>query len=160
MILSIDCGTQSTRAILFSFDGEEVDKVQIFYEPYFSSKPGWAEQKAEVYWDSLCKATTTLKKKSPDNFKKIKGVGISTIRNTMVNVDESGKVLRPAILWLDHRTAEDVYRPNFVLKLIFKAIGKTEILKKWNAKGHVTGLDKMNLIFGKKPINIYRSPDF
>ncbi len=135
MILSIDCGTQSTRAILFSIDGEEVDKVQIFYEPYFSIKPGWAEQDAEIYWDSLCKATNQLKKNNPENFDKIKGVGVSTIRNTLVNVDNKGNILRPSILWLDHRTAEDIYRPNIALKMIFKVIGKSETLKKMERKG-------------------------
>ena len=61
MILSIDCGTQSIRAILFSLKGDIIDKEQIFYDPYFSKKAGWAEQKAEVYWDGLCEATNILK---------------------------------------------------------------------------------------------------
>jgi len=135
MILSIDCGTQSTRAILFSLEGEVIDKVQIFYEPYFSSKPGWAEQNAELYWDSLCRATNDLKKKNPENFARINGVGVTTLRSTMVNVDESGKVLRPSLTWLDQRTAENVYQPNFALKTVFKVIGISETLKKMERKG-------------------------
>ncbi len=135
MILSIDCGTQSTRAILFSLKGEEVDKVQVFYEPYFSKKPGWAEQDAELYWESLCEATIDLKKRNPKNFKKIKGIGVSTIRNTLVNVDKTGKVLRPSLTWLDQRIAENVYKPNFFVRSVFNIIGMSETLHKMERKG-------------------------
>ena len=78
LILSIDCGTQSIRAILFSLKGDIIDKEQLFYEPYFSPKAGWAEQNAEIYWDGLCKVSNTLKKRSPENFKNINGVGVTT----------------------------------------------------------------------------------
>jgi sugar (pentulose or hexulose) kinase len=43
-ILSIDCGTQSLRAILFSLKGEVLGMEKIFFEPYVSPHPGWAEQ--------------------------------------------------------------------------------------------------------------------
>lgn len=135
MILSIDCGTQSIRAILFSLDGEEVGKVQVHYDAYFSRKPGWAEQNADIYWQSLCNATKLLKKESPENFKKIKAVGVSTIRNTMVNMDRDGKVLRPCLTWLDQRAADNVFKPNFVLKTLFKIIGIRETLHKMERKG-------------------------
>ncbi len=136
MILSIDCGTQSTRAILFSLKGDIIDKAQIFYTPYTSKKPGWAEQNATIYWKSLCKATNTLKKRSPEDFKKIKGVGVTTLRNTLVNVDKDGKILRPSLTWLDQRTAESEYQPNFALKSLFKIMGIHTTLKKMERKGH------------------------
>ncbi len=130
MILSIDCGTQSIRAILFSFKGEMIDKEQIFYEPYFSKNPNWAEQKAEVYWDGLCKASNILKKRNPQGFNKIKGVSVTTLRNTMVNVDSEVNTLRPSMTWLDQRKAKSVYKPKFPLNLIFKSIGMNSTLEK------------------------------
>lgn len=135
-ILSIDCGTQSIRAILFSLDGEIIDKEQIFYEAYFSSKPGWAEQKVETYWDGLCEATNAIQKRNPINFKRIKGVGVTALRSTMVNVDKQGKVLRPSMLWLDQRKAKNVFNPGLGMNLIFKAIGVDATLKKMERKGH------------------------
>lgn len=135
LILSIDCGTQSIRAILFSLKGDIVDKEQVFYEPYFSLQPGWAEQNAEVYWEGLCEATSKLKKRSPENFKNIKGVGVTTLRSTMVNVDKEGNTLRPSLVWLDQRMADNVYKPNLALKLIFKSLGLSATLKKMERKG-------------------------
>lgn len=136
MILSIDCGTQSIRAILFSLKGDVIDKEQIFYDAYYSPKAGWAEQKVEVYWDGLCKATNILQKRSPEHFKNIKGVGVTTLRSTMVNVDKEGNTLRPSILWLDQRVANNVYKPNPGLQLVFKALGVSATLKKMERKGH------------------------
>ncbi len=136
MILSIDCGTQSIRAILFDFKGNVIDKEQIHYQPYFSSEPGRAEQKPETYWENLCLATQTLKKRNPENFTNIKGVGLTTLRSTFVNVDENGNALRPSILWLDQRAAQNKYQPGILLKMTFKVLGISEMLKKMERKGH------------------------
>ncbi len=136
MILSIDCGTQSIRALLFDFKGKLIDKEQIHYEPYFSLQAGQAEQKPETYWKNLCKATLALKKRNSENFAKIKGVGVTTLRSTFVNVDKNGNPLRPSILWLDQRVAHNVYQPAWLLKLAFKAVGVDEMLKKMERKGH------------------------
>ena len=69
IILSIDCGTQSLRTILFSQKGEMLARVQIEYEPYFSEQAGWAEQDPELYWTSLVKACQKLKASDPELFK-------------------------------------------------------------------------------------------
>ena len=136
MILSIDCGTQSLRAILFSLKGEVIDKEQISYDAYKSPRPGWAEQDPDIYWNSLTKATNILHKRNPENFKKIKGVGVTTLRNTNVNIDKEGRVLRPSIHWLDQRMAENVYKPNLGLKIIFKALNLDSTLNKMEREGH------------------------
>jgi len=136
MILSIDCGTQSIRAILFSLKGDIIDKEQIHYDAYFSPKPTWAEQNAEIYWDGLCKASTTLQKRNPSSFKNIEGVGVTALRSTMVNVDENGNALRPSILWLDQRVANNTFKSKFPINIAFKALGVEATLKKMERKGH------------------------
>lgn len=105
VILAIDCGTQSLRALLFSEGGDLLDRAQVAYEPYFSTRPGWAEQDPEVYWDGLCDACRQLKARSPNLFEKIAGVGVTTQRNSLINVDSKGNPLRPAVTWLDQRKA-------------------------------------------------------
>ncbi|MBC2716064.1 MAG: carbohydrate kinase [Desulfobacteraceae bacterium] len=130
VILSIDCGTQSLRALLYSQNGDLIERVQIKYDPYFSPKPGWAEQDSEIYWQSLCNACKSLKEKNPDAFGKIEGVGVTTIRDTWVNVDQDGNPLRTVIHWLDQRKAKKVYFPNVLIKLGLKAVGMAEVLDK------------------------------
>ena len=40
ILLAIDFGTQSVRALLFDLQGLLIDKIRIPIEPYFSVKPG------------------------------------------------------------------------------------------------------------------------
>ena len=134
-ILSIDCGTQSLRAILFSLSGSILDNEQIHYEPYSSTNPGWAEQDAEVYWQSLCQATQTLKSRSLSDFKKIVGVGITTQRNTLINLDKDGNPLRPCTVWLDQRKAKAEYKPNFVIAGLLNVLGMKKTLENMEADG-------------------------
>jgi Sugar (pentulose and hexulose) kinases len=65
VILTIDCGTQSLRALLFDPDGKLVEMHKEEYpQTYTSPKPGWAEQDVEVYIKALSKACSTVKEKT------------------------------------------------------------------------------------------------
>ena len=122
-ILAIDAGTQSIRAITIDMKGNLHDVVKTPIEPYFSAKPGWAEQDPEYYWKTLCATCRTLLKKKSVPVDSIKGVTLTTQRNTMINLDRSGKPLRPAIVWLDQRKAEREKWPPLPLKILLKMIG-------------------------------------
>lgn len=134
-LLSIDCGTQSLRALLFDLKGNLIEKVQIFYQPYTSPKPGYAEQNPEIYWDSLCNATKKLKTLQPKAFKEIRAMSVTTLRATMVNIDKNGEILRPSILWLDQRRANIFYKPNIFIDLILRIAGVKGIVDKLQKEG-------------------------
>ena len=135
VILSIDCGTQSLRTLLFSSTGELLDRVQIPYEPYYSVRPGWTEQDPEVFWESFLSACRQLGKNSPDLFKKITGIGVTTQRASMINVDSHGKPLRPAIIWLDQRKANEDIRFGSFIKPVLKLIGLEKTISKLYTDG-------------------------
>jgi sugar (pentulose or hexulose) kinase len=107
-ILAIDNGTQSIRALLFDLHGNIVAKSQVHLDAYFSAQPGWAEHDAEDYWQALCTACQRLWTQTDVRRSAIKGVTVTTQRATMINLDEHGKPLRPAIVWLDQRRTDDV----------------------------------------------------
>lgn len=134
-LLSLDCGTQSIRAMLFSADGKLLDKVKVEYEPYVSPQPGWAEKDARLYWEGLCQATHALKARSGDAFDRIVGVGVTTQRDTLVLVDDQGEPVCPAILWLDTRKANAVYQPRGLKRLAFAAVGMLEAILKTQKDG-------------------------
>jgi sugar (pentulose or hexulose) kinase len=106
LILSIDAGTQSIRAALIDISGNIVHIVKMPIQPYYSEHPGWAEQKPDYYWDVFCQATRKLLQNAEALVKEIVGITLTTQRSTMVNVDENGNPLRPAIIWLDQRKAD------------------------------------------------------
>ncbi len=125
-ILSLDVGTQSVRAVIFDFFGniKAVYKQEI--KPYYSVKPGWAEQNPEYFWDNLAVACRKLF--SEINFPKsaIKSVTLTTQRGTVVNSDNNGKPLRPAIIWLDQRQTQTHKYPKGIVKASLRMINMKE----------------------------------
>jgi sugar (pentulose or hexulose) kinase len=118
-ILSIDSGTQSVRAVIFDLLGNIVDIVKTPIDPYYSEHPGWAEQDPEYYWRTLCLTCKKLFKTTHVPKKAIKGVTLTCLRDTMINIDREGQPLRSAIVWMDQRKAKNLSAwPPFYLKPI------------------------------------------
>lgn len=114
LVLTIDFGTQSVRAMLFDKYGKDYGKEKVhFKQPYFSKEIGWAEQTPDFYWDRLKEATLGLKAQCKDLWDDIKAVVVTTIRDTSVIVDKDGKPLRDIILWLDQREVKDADKTRF-----------------------------------------------
>ena len=103
LLLAIDNGTQSVKAIVFDLEGQLLAKELVPFEPYFSEKPAWAEQDPEIFWQALCQACQGLWQQSKVDKQRIAGVALTTQRGTVVNLDKNGCPLRPAMLWLDQR---------------------------------------------------------
>lgn len=129
LILAIDVGTQSVRALLFDLHGHLVLKSRIPIEPYFSTAPGLAEQHPEMFWQALCQATTQLwmlleqKESEPFRKERIAGVALTTQRSTLINLDKNRQPLRPAIVWLDQRRTEGLPPLGGPWGLLFRLAG-------------------------------------
>ncbi len=102
-LLSIDNGTQSVRAMLFNNEGSLIAKHAVPIEPYFSLKPGWAEQHCEYFWSALCDACQGLWKKLDGQKDHIAALSITTQRATAVALDDALCPIRPTFSWLDQR---------------------------------------------------------
>ncbi len=109
LILAIDAGTQSVRALAFDLQGNLLARARIPITPYVAPQPGWAENDPDLYWDALCRACQQLWYQAeatgrPASLRqRIAGVALTTQRATVVNVGADGRPLRPAIVWLDQR---------------------------------------------------------
>ncbi len=66
-------------------------------------KNGWAEQKPQVWWDNVKKATAEVLAASKVNPADIKAIGISYQMHGLVLVDKNHQLLRDAIIWCDSR---------------------------------------------------------
>ena len=132
LILTIDNGTQSVRALLFDLHGNLVAKNRIELEAYFSANPGWAEQSADYFWQMLGECCQQLWQQSEVINKgyreKVSAVTITTQRGTVINLDKNAKPLRPAILWLDQRLSKPTKVKTFLftnLKVSKESSSKT-----------------------------------
>lgn len=123
-LLSIDNGTQSVRALLFDARGKLLAKSRVPLEPpYVSPSPGFAEQDPSVYWDAVCQACRALWDMPGVRKDSIAGVGLTSQRGTVINLDSAGQPLRPAILWLDQRRTPGARPPGGYLGLLFRLAG-------------------------------------
>ena len=128
LILTIDNGTQSLKALVFDLQGELQAKAQVTFEPYFSPKPGWAEQDSQVFWQALCSACQQLWRRHPELPERIAGVALTTQRATVIPVDKDGRPLRSAILWLDQRKSHGLPSLTGPWGIIFKAVGLSKTI--------------------------------
>jgi sugar (pentulose or hexulose) kinase len=122
-LLSIDCGTQSIRALIFDPKGNLLAKSRVLIELYYSDAPGLAEQDTKVFWNALCQACQQIWKEGVVKKDSIAAVALTTQRSTIVNVDKDGNPLRPAIVWLDQRKASKLPPLNALWGSIFRLIG-------------------------------------
>jgi len=146
LILTIDNGTQSVRALLFDLKGNLVAKSRIELEAYFSNNPGWAEQNADYFWQMLtqCCQQLWLQDEVIENGyrERVATVTVTTQRGTVINVDKNGQPLRPAILWLDQRLCQQNKPMPWYWRLAFSAIGQNKVVDYFRRKSQANWLQQ------------------
>ena len=140
LILAIDNGTQSVRALVFDLHGKLVAKSQVMIDPYFSKQPGWAEQDPAYYWQSLCRVCQELWRQGTVDKGAIAGVTVTTQRGTMINVDRQGEPLRPAIVWLDQRRIHGLKPVGGLWGVILKLVRMDETVAYFQAESEINWL--------------------
>lgn len=125
LILAIDNGTQSVRALVFDPSGNLVAKNRVPISPYSSPSPGLAEQDPEVFWQAICQACQGLWQMPGITKESIAGVALTTQRSTLINLDSQGNPLRPAIVWLDQRRTLGLKPVGGLWGLLFLLSGMT-----------------------------------
>ena len=134
-LLSIDVGTQSVRVLIFDPHGKLIAKERVVYEPYYSDAPGLAEQDPKVFWNAICQACQALWQQPGVRKDSIAAVALTTQRGTVVNLDEHGEPLRPAIIWLDQRRTEGLPPLSGFWGAAFALAGASETVAYLQAEG-------------------------
>ena len=129
LILSIDNGTQSLKALVFDPSGKMLAKERVAFAPYFSKHPGWAEQDPDVFWQALIKACRALWEKDAVDKERLAGVTLTTQRATVINLDKDGRPLRPAMLWLDQRKTYGLPFPGGLWGLAFRLLRQRYVIE-------------------------------
>ncbi|MGA2613766.1 MAG: xylulokinase [Spirochaetia bacterium] len=121
-LLGIDLGTTALKASLFREDGSLVASESRSYS-VLSPKPGYAEQDPEDWWGALVSVSAALSHSHPREFSDLAGIGICGQMHTHVYLDAEGRLLRPAITWMDQRSCglvRDINCNNEAHELVFK----------------------------------------
>ena len=105
-LLGYDIGSSSVKASLVNAE-TGVCVASAFYPKVeaeiIAVQPGWAEQKPEMWWQTLKLATAAVMEQSAVSAEQIAAIGISYQMHGLVCVDKDLQVLRPAIIWCDSR---------------------------------------------------------
>ena len=102
LILSIDQGTTSSRAIIFDTRGHSVATSQQEFKQYYPAS-GWVEHDPEEIWSS----TQAVCKQVLSKVDEVRVIGITNQRETVVVWNrENGQAIHNAIVWQDTRTAD------------------------------------------------------
>src|SRR4051794_937714 len=104
LVLAIDQGTTSTRAIVFDVGAGAVAIAQRELEQHYPNR-GWVEHDPERIWrDALETSREVLVKVDA---RRVAGIGITNQRETIVVWERAtGDPIHRAIVWQDRRTAE------------------------------------------------------
>ncbi len=106
MFLGIDIGTSSVKTLLMDSNQQTIATVS---ESLQVSRPqtSWSEQDAETWWTATCATLDSLSKTHSKQLSQVKGIGLSGHMHGATLLDKHNKVLRPAILWNDGRSAKE-----------------------------------------------------
>lgn len=106
MYLGIDLGTSEIRAILVDGDQRIVDQAKA---PLTASrpKPLWSEQDPEEWWLAADAVVRDLRSRRAGELAAVAGIGLSGQMHGVTLLDADGRVLRPAILGDDGRSAAE-----------------------------------------------------
>jgi glycerol kinase len=106
LILALDQGTTSSRAILFDRGGRIIKSAQKEFRQIYP-KVGWVEHGPEEIWESQRSVAIEAVKAAGIGIKDIAAIGITNQRETTVVWDrKTGKPIYNAIVWQDRRTSE------------------------------------------------------
>jgi len=102
LVLAIDQGTTSTRAILFDAAGRARSSAQTALTQ-LHPRPGWVEHDPEEIWRCVI---STCRQAMADADAPIAAIGITNQRETVVLWERAtGRPVHNAIVWQDRRTA-------------------------------------------------------
>ena len=107
LLLALDQGTSSSRAVVFNPQGEPVASAQVPLAIHYPAD-GWVEQQAIAIWDSQLQAMQELERALTESQRRaVCACGVTNQRETTVLWRRrDGAPLGPALVWQDRRTSD------------------------------------------------------
>src|SRR5215217_7652891 len=104
MLLGLDLGTGSVKALLMDEDGATLGEGSTSY-PVRSPRPGWAESSPGNWWSAVVDATRDA---VGSRGAEVAAIGLSGQMHGVVLTEGHGYASRPAVLWADSRSREQL----------------------------------------------------
>ena len=136
LYIGIDLGTSAVKLLLMNEAGQILNVVSRTY-PLEFPRPGWSQQNPEDWRKAVWEGIPALL----EGFDRaqVAGIGAGGQIHGLVVLDEADRVIRPAILWNDGRTAQQVAYLN-------ETVGKDR-LSAWTANIAFAGFTAPKLLW-------------
>jgi FGGY-family pentulose kinase len=108
-LMGIDFGTGGVRVGLFDPEGTPAGFHAVELETRHP-RPGWAEQDPGEWWSGLVEAVRGAVEQAGVAPEAIAGISVDATSATVMATDGDGRHLRPAIMWMDVRAADQARR--------------------------------------------------
>jgi len=106
LILALDQGTTSTRAIVFEAGGKPLAEAGAPLQQHYP-RDGWVEHDADEIFDASVAVLKAAVEKAGKTLADIAAIGITNQRETLVVWEKAtGRPIHKAIVWQDRRTEE------------------------------------------------------
>jgi xylulokinase len=134
LFLGIDAGTTALKVGLFDEHGMA---RAIVSEEYSLITPAadQVEFEPENYWNACVKAVRRVIAQANAQREEIVAITVSSQGQTTIAVDEQGRALRPALVWLDNRATAQAKKiaAHFDPREVYAATGNSDIVPMWTA---------------------------
>lgn len=104
--LGIDIGTSGTKTLAIRGDGRVLGSAAAEY-PCYAPKPLWSEQNPDDWFRAVGETVRRVVSENGIDPASVRGIGLSGQMHGSVFLDKEDRVIRPAILWNDQRTAAE-----------------------------------------------------
>ncbi len=141
LLVGIDIGTSGLKCVLIDGTGHILASASREYTPDLP-QPGWAEQDPDVWLRATIATASDVMQASRVDPLSIAGLGFSGQMHSTVLLDADLRVVRPAILWLDTRSAKQVEALN-------RTIGQAQ-LAEWIGNPVMPGFMLASLLWVKE----------
>ena len=103
--IGVDLGTSACKFLLMDEKGKILNITSRSYDVEYP-RPGWSQQDPADWWRAVREGVPELL--AGFDASQVAGIGCGGQMHGLVALDEKDEVIRPAILWNDGRTAEQV----------------------------------------------------
>ncbi|MGN0733541.1 MAG: FGGY-family carbohydrate kinase [Emergencia sp.] len=134
LLIGLDLGTTALKIALFDKHGKLLAVSTQEYS-LMTPKVNYVEEDVEVYWQSFCKGLDDLKQQYPISKDDTIALAISAQGETMICIDENGRPLRNAIVWMDNRAEAEAEElaAHFGNDTCYKVTGQVSFEPCWPA---------------------------
>ena len=139
LYIGVDLGTSAVKLLVMDQNGKIVKIVSKEY-PLFFPHPGWSEQNPEDWYEKSLEGLEELLEGCDKS--EVAGISFGGQMHGLVTLDENDKVIRPAILWNDGRSTEEVAYLN-------ETIGK-DVISSYTANIAFAGFTAPKILWMKK----------